>query len=161
MPKTQPLTTVDAAWLRMEDPTNLMMVSGIITFKKMVDFEHFKAVIEHRMLTFDRFRMRVVQSKRPFSPAYWEIDDTFNINAHLHRVALPSPSDKATLQEMCSDLMSTPLDFSKPLWQMHLIENYEGGCAIMTRLHHCIADGMALVFVLLSLTDMMPGVPPP
>ncbi|MCP4418130.1 MAG: DUF1298 domain-containing protein, partial [Chloroflexi bacterium] len=47
------------------------------------------------------------------------------------------------------------------LWQMHLIENYEGGCAIMTRLHHCIADGMALVFVLLSLTDMMPGVPPP
>ena len=45
MSKTQPLTTVDAAWLRMEDPTNLMMVSGIITFKKMLDFDHLKAVV--------------------------------------------------------------------------------------------------------------------
>ncbi|MCA9898449.1 MAG: wax ester/triacylglycerol synthase family O-acyltransferase [Ardenticatenaceae bacterium] len=161
MPKTHPLTTVDAAWLRMEDPTNLMMVSGIITFKKMVDFDHLKAVIEHKLLSFDRFRMRVVQSRLPFAPAYWEPDPTFNLNAHLHRVALPSPGDKATLQEMVSDLMSTPLDFAKPLWQFHLIENYGEGCAVMCRLHHCIADGMALVFVLLSLTDMMPGVPPP
>ncbi|MEZ4591960.1 MAG: wax ester/triacylglycerol synthase family O-acyltransferase [Chloroflexota bacterium] len=161
MPKTYPLTTVDAAWLRMEDPTNLMMVSGIITFKKMIDFDHLRAVIEHKLLTFDRFRMRVVQSRLPFAPSYWEPDPTFNLNAHLHRVALPSPGDKATLQEMVSDLMSTPLDFSKPLWQFHLIENYGEGCAIMCRLHHCIADGMALVFVLLSLTDMVPGVPPP
>ncbi|WP_420643539.1 WS/DGAT/MGAT family O-acyltransferase [Candidatus Leptofilum sp.] len=161
MPKTHPLTTVDAAWLRMEDPTNLMMVSGIITFKKLIDFDHLRAVIEHKLLTFDRFRMRVVQSRLPFSPAYWEPDPTFNLNAHLHRVALPSPGDKAALQEMASDLMSTPLDFSKPLWQFHLIENYGEGCAIMCRLHHCIADGMALVFVLLSLTDMVPGVPPP
>jgi WS/DGAT/MGAT family acyltransferase len=161
MPKNQPLTTVDAAWLRMEDPTNLMMVSGIITFKKMLDFDHLKAVIEHKLLAFDRFRMRVVQSRLPFAPAYWEPDPTFNLNAHLHRVALPSPGDKVALQEMASDLMSTPLDFSKPLWQFHLIENYGDGCAIMCRLHHCIADGMALVFVLLSLTDMVPGVPPP
>jgi WS/DGAT/MGAT family acyltransferase len=161
MSKTQPLTAVDAAWLRMEDPTNLMMVSGIITFKEMIDFDHLKAVVEHRLLAFDRFRMRVVQSRLPLGQAYWETDAKFDLNAHLHRIALPSPGDKAALQEMSSDLMSTPLDFSKPLWQMHLIENYEGGCAIMTRLHHCIADGMALVFVLLSLTDMMPGVPPP
>jgi len=62
---------------------------------------------------------------------------------------------------MVSDLMSTPLDFSKPLWQIHLIENYGEGCAIMSRLHHCIADGMALVFVLLSLTDMTPDAPVP
>ncbi|MCB9007329.1 MAG: wax ester/triacylglycerol synthase family O-acyltransferase [Ardenticatenaceae bacterium] len=161
MPKTQPLTTVDAAWLRMEDPTNLMMVSGIITFKKMIDFDHLKAVIEHKLLAFDRFRMRVVQSRLPFGSSYWELDPTFNLDAHLHRVALPSPGDKRTLQHMVSDLMSTPLDFSKPLWQYHLIENYEGGCALMCRLHHCIADGMALVFVLLSLTDMMPDTPPP
>ncbi|VAW42637.1 Wax ester synthase/acyl-CoA:diacylglycerol acyltransferase, partial [hydrothermal vent metagenome] len=161
MSKTQPLTAVDAAWLRMEDPTNLMMVSGIITFKEMIDFDHLKAVVQHRLLAFDRFRMRVMSSRMPFGQSYWETDATFDLNAHVHRIALPSPGNKAALQEMSSDLMSTPLDFSKPLWQMHLIENYEGGCAIMTRLHHCIADGMALVFVLLSLTDMIPGVPPP
>jgi WS/DGAT/MGAT family acyltransferase len=62
---------------------------------------------------------------------------------------------------MASIFMSTPLDYSKPLWQFHLIENYGEGCAIMGRLHHCLADGMALMFVLLSMTDMKRDAPPP
>ncbi len=62
---------------------------------------------------------------------------------------------------MVSDLMSTPLDFSKPLWQFHLVENYGDGCAIIARIHHSIADGLALVYVLLSLTDMTPDAPWP
>lgn len=161
MSKTEPLSPVDAAWLRMEDPTNLMMVSGILTFDKPIHFDHFKAVIEHRLLKFERFRQRVVQPRLPLSPPYWETDSNFDLKAHLHRVALPMPGDQAALQEMASDLMSMPLDFSKPLWQMHVIENYGGGGAIMARLHHCIADGIALVFVLLSLTDMTPDAPWP
>jgi hypothetical protein len=62
---------------------------------------------------------------------------------------------------MASIFMSTPLDYSKPLWQFHLIENYGEGCAIMGRLHHCLADGMALMFVLLSMTDKKRDAPPP
>jgi WS/DGAT/MGAT family acyltransferase len=156
MANIEPLSNVDAAWLRMEDPTNLMMVSGILTFKEPLDYGRLREVIGRRLLQFDRFRQRVVEPKIPFSPAYWEYDPHFSLDAHLHRVALPAPGDKATLQEMVSDLMSTPLDFSKPLWMVHMIENYEGGTAVCVRLHHCIADGMALVFVLLSLTDLSP-----
>ncbi len=156
MANIEPLSTVDAAWLRMEDPTNLMMVSGILTFKTPLDVDRLREVIARRLLQFDRFRMRVVQPKMPLAPAYWEYDPHFDLDAHIHRVALPVPGDYGTLQNMVSDLMSTPLDFSKPLWMVHVIENYGEGTAVMVRLHHCIADGMALVFVLLSLTDLNP-----
>ena len=54
--------------------------------------------------------------------------------------------------------MSVPLDPRRPLWQLHYVENFTGGCAIIPRLHHCIADGLALVQVLLSLTDTQPDV---
>jgi diacylglycerol O-acyltransferase / wax synthase len=151
------LSNVDAAWLKMEDPTNLMMVTGVLTFAGPLDFGLFKSLIAGRLLQFERFTQRVVRPSLPFAPPYWEIDPHFNISAHLHRVALPHPGDKDALQEMVSDLMSTALDFSKPLWQMHVVEGYGDGGALIVRLHHCIADGMALVGVLLALTDLSPG----
>ncbi len=161
-----PLSNVDAAWLKMEDPTNLMMVSGVLTFAKPVDIAYFRALIETRLLQFDRFRQRVVRPTLPMAPYYWEFDPTFNLNAHIHRIGLPHPHNKLALQELASYLMSTGLDFSKPLWQMHVVDGYsrdgygEGG-AIIVRLHHAMADGMALVGVLLALTELGPGAPPP
>jgi WS/DGAT/MGAT family acyltransferase len=157
----QNLSSVDAAWYGMEDPTNLMMVSGILTFDRPIEFARLQEVIEHRWLKFNRFRQRVVRPRNPLQPPYWEDDPHFELSAHVQRVGLPSPGDKSALQEMASIFMSTPLDYSKPLWQFHLIENYGEGCAIMGRLHHCLADGMALMFVLLSMTDMKRDAPPP
>ena len=167
MPKAIiPLSNVDAAWLKMEDPTNLMMVTGVLTFPRPLDMAYLRALIESRLLQFDRFRQRVVRPALPFAPAYWEPDPHFNIGAHLHCVGLPHPRDKGALQQLVSDLMSTSLDFSKPLWQMHVVDGYapdgrsEGG-ALIVRLHHALADGMALVGVLLALTEMVPGALPP
>ena len=72
---------------------------------------------------------------------HWEDDPLFQVEAHIHRVSLPSPGGDAALQPLVSDLMSTPLDYSKPLWHVHLIEGYEGGSAVLVRIHHCIGDG--------------------
>jgi WS/DGAT/MGAT family acyltransferase len=159
--KAKPLSYVDAAWLGMEDPTNLMMVTGILTFDKMLDIDHFKTILSHRLLSFDRFRQRVVQPQIPLGTAYWELDPHFDLDAHIHRIALPSPGDQNALQDLASDLLSTPLDFSKPLWQAHIVENVGDGCALIIRLHHCIGDGMALISVLLSLTDFTSDAPAP
>ena len=156
MGKSEPLSNVDAAWLGMEDPTNLMMVTGILTFKEPLDLEDVQNVLDNRFLKFDRFKQRIVQNRIPLTAPYWEDDEDFDVNAHVHRIALPAPGDQKALQDLVSDLMSTPLDFTKPPWQMHIIENYGDGCAIFMRLHHAIADGMALIYVLLSLTDMTP-----
>ena len=151
-----PLSNVDAAWLKMEDPTNLMMVTGVLTFPRPLDMAYLRALIESRLLQFDRFRQRVVRPALPFAPAYWEPDPHFNLGAHLHCVGLPHPRDKGALQRLVSDLMSTGLDFSKPLWQMHVVDGYcpdgrhEGG-ALIVRLHHALADGMALVLSLIHI----------
>ena len=156
--RSERLSNVDTAWLRMEDPTNLMMVTGVLVFGQQLDFRRLRATIEARLLRYDRFRRRVVDIG---GAPHWQDDPHFTLNAHLQRIALPAPGDQAALQDLVSDLMSTPLDFSKPLWQYHLIENYGAGCVVLTRLHHCIADGIALIHVLLSVTDDSPDAPWP
>src|SRR6266540_1009686 len=159
--RAEPMSNVDAAWLHMEDPTNLMMVTGLMLFDEPLEFERLKAMLKQRWLRFERFRQRVIEPARSIGMPHWETDPTFDLNAHVHRIALPAPHDQAALQELVSDLMSTPLDFSKPLWHFHLIEGYGSGCAVLARLHHCIADGIALAQVLLALTDTQPEPPQP
>lgn len=134
----------------MEHPTNLMMITSVMMFEDSIDFEQLKVLVEQRMLRFNRFRQRVVDIN---TTPCWEDDPHFDIRAHVHRVALPAPGDQAALEALVSDMMSTPLNFSRPLWHWHLVEGYNGGCAVISRIHHCIADGIALVHVMLSMTD--------
>jgi diacylglycerol O-acyltransferase / wax synthase len=157
--KGESLSNVDSAWLRMETPTNLMTITGVITFDGVIEFQRLRREIEDRLLVFDRFRQRVVESRVPFVKPHWEEDDNFALKAHLRRMALPHPGDQGTLQDVIGELMSTPLDYSKPLWQFHFVENYQGGCALIGRIHHCIADGIALVRVMFSLFDEEPHGP--
>ena len=150
MDKREKMSSVDTAWLRMDRPTNLMMIVGVLIFEGAVDYTRLKAAIAARLAPFRRFRQRVVVEA---SGAWWEDDPTYDVDAHLHRVALPGNVDKAELENFAADMISQPLDDSKPLWQITLIENYRGGSAVLSRIHHCIADGIALVGVMLKLTD--------
>src|SRR2546427_265200 len=81
-----------------------------------------RQVIEERLLGFPRFRQRVAEAPFGMGPPQWSSDRRFELDAHLHRVALPEPGDKGALEAFVSDLMSTPLDFTKPLWQIHLVD---------------------------------------
>ncbi len=150
------MSLVDKAWLHMEQPVNLMMITGVMIFDEPLDVATVRRVVEERLLHFDRFRQRLVGVEASVGTPYWEPDPHFDVNAHIHHIALPAPGDQATLEALVSDLASTPLDFSKPLWQYHLIDNYGSGCVLVSRLHHCIADGIALMGVLLSMTDDEP-----
>jgi WS/DGAT/MGAT family acyltransferase len=96
-------------------------------------------------------------------PPRFEDDAEFDIEQHLHRIALPAPGDQAALQELVGDLITPPLDPTRPLWHAYLIEGYGAGCAILYRIHHCIADGIALARVMLTLTDtdQEAGIAPP
>ncbi len=155
----EPMQAVDAAWLRMEHPTNLMVITGVLTFDGSLDFRRLKELLEDRLLVHDRFRQRVAEPPFPGARPAWVEDDHFALRSHLHRVGLPAPGDRKELQELVSDLMSTPLDRSRPLWQMHLVDGYRGGTALVVRIHHAVADGIALVRLLFSLTDEEPDIP--
>jgi diacylglycerol O-acyltransferase len=159
--KSEPFSSVDAAWLHMDIPTNLAVITGVMTFARMVDFDRLMTTVDHRLLAFDRFRQRAIEPNSTFGLPRWEEDPYFDLHRHLQRVRLPEPGDHNVLQHYVGDLMSTPLDRNKPLWQIYYVENYLQGCAIVCRLHHCIADGIALMQVLLSLADETPDAPPP
>jgi hypothetical protein len=99
----------DYAWLRLNEPNNLMVITGLMTFDAPLDYESLKAALGPAILRFKRFRQRLVQPNLPFRRPYWEVDPTFTIDSHLTRVQLPSPADQKTLQDLISSLMSTEL----------------------------------------------------
>jgi len=154
--KDEPLSPVDTACLRIEDRTSLIVNAGAMVFAEPLDFERVKEDLSQRFLCFHRFRQRVVWPGFPPGMPHWEDDPLFDLRSHLHRIALPAPGDDQALQEVLSHLISTPLDRARPLWEIHLIENYGKGCVLLFRLHHCLADGMALLHVLRSMTGRSP-----
>ena len=147
------MSTADAAWLRMDRPTNLMIVNSVLWFDDPVDWERCKAVFLDRIVArFDRFRQRATNGL-PLASPHWEDDPGFDPALHFHHVALPAPHDRAALQDFIGDRIATPLDHSRPLWEVYLIDDFGSGCAILVRIHHSIADGIALARVMLTLTD--------
>ncbi len=155
------MTNADNFWLCMDEPTNLMVITGFMEFEKLLDFRRIYATIDSRLVSFPRFQQRIAYPKTGLGVPDWETDKHFDLRSHLHRVALPEPGDKAALQEMMANLTVTPLDPNRPLWQVHLIENYGKGCALFFRIHHCITDGIAGIHVLLSMADADPDAPWP
>jgi diacylglycerol O-acyltransferase / wax synthase len=152
-PPAERMSRVDTAWLRMDNDVNLMMIIGVWLLKPAVTIEAMRERIADKLLKYDRFRQKVVHDA---IGANWVTDDDFDINRH----ALVAPlkrrkgqSERAALQQLCGTLATTPLDPTRPLWQFQLIENYEGGSAIIVRIHHCIGDGISLTSVVMSITD--------
>ena len=154
--KNELFSPVDAAWLHMDKPTNLAVIVGVMMFDAPLDFERFRAVVTDRLLIYDRFKQRVKEPLLRLGLPAWEVDPHFDLAYHVQRVALAAPGDEAVLQQLAGELMSVPLDRRRPLWQFTFVDHYGAGTAVIGRLHHCIADGLALVQVLLSMTDAAP-----
>jgi len=144
------MSGVDTAWLRMDSPSNLMMIVGVWVFDAPMPREAFAERLRDRLLVFDRFRQCVQTDP---TGAWWVDDTAFDLDHHLVSVTLPGAADESELQKLAGRLAAEPLASNRPLWQFHLIEDYQGTSALVTRIHHCIADGIALVKVMLSMSD--------
>ena len=153
MASRERMSNVDTAWLRMDRPTNLMQIIGVMLFKGQLDYGRLRATIEQRMLKFRRFRQLVVAEGSGY---VWQDDPDFDLDRHLHRELLPAPGGKTELQHYLADLASQPLNPSRPLWEFRLVDTTIGGQALVMRLHHSIADGIAMVGVILSMADDSP-----
>ena len=153
MSTVEKMSAVDTAWLRMDRPSNLMQIVGVMIFDGALDEARLRAAIEQRMLGYARFRQVVSQQNGGYA---WCDDPDFDLDHHLRRAVLPGAGGQAELERFVADLASTPLNPSRPLWEMHLVDTSIGGQALVTRIHHSIADGIALVGVLLSMADDSP-----
>lgn len=149
---------IDAAWFRMDRPENLMVVNAVLWFDGPARWDDVRDVIRERLISrYPRFSQRVARG--PLGTFRWERDRDFDLDHHLHHVELPVPGDRDTLGAVVAERLSTPLDPARPLWEMLLVDGFEGGSAILARMHHAIADGLALVQVLLSTVDEEAGAP--
>lgn len=157
MSERRPVGPVDTMWLNMDRPNNLMVIDGVMWFDEPMDWERQRAVLQRRIIDrYPVFSQRPVPPSNPLGMPHWEDDPDFDLNRHLRRVKLRSPGNQASLQRFVERRMSVPFDRAHPLWEMNLIDGYGDGCAVVSRFHHSLADGIALSEVLLSLTDASP-----
>ncbi len=148
------MSRVDTAWLRMDNDVNRMMIVGIWLVEPRLAYETVCRRVEDKLLKYERFRQAVVRDAT--GAANWVVDESFDIHHHVVReklVRAKGQSEREALQARVGELATTPLDPALPLWQFHLIEDYEGGSALIARLHHCIGDGIALISVMMTITD--------
>lgn len=144
------MSSVDTAWLHMDRPTNPMTIVGLMRFRRRLAFERLKEIVAERFLAFQRLRMRPVES---VTGVAWEEDAHFRLSRHVRRRTLSPPGGERALAELVGRLLGRPLNPDHPRWQFDLIEGVGKGCALIVRIHHCYADGIALMRVLLSLAD--------
>ena len=161
------MSKVDTAWLRMDCDANLMMIVGVWQLAPGIKHAAVCERVENSLLKYDRFKQRVMEDA---AGATWVNDRNFELGNHILLERLPAVpkgvegGQQVMLQDRVAALATQRLDPKRPLWQMHLIEDYTGpdgvkGSALIVRIHHCIADGIALISVTMSLVDG--GTPPP
>ena len=150
MSKAERMSSVDTTWLRMDRPANPMVVVGLLILGGPLDLDKLEETIAQRFLAIPRFKQRVESRAGEY---WWADDPYFDESRHIKRVRLPGKADQRELQRYVAQLASEHLDKARPLWQLHIVEDYQGGAAIIIRIHHAIADGMALVGMMLSVMD--------
>ncbi len=159
--RTERMSRVDTAWLRMDTAANLMMIVGVWLIEPRLTLAELRRRIEGSLLAYPRFGQKVVEDA---TGANWVTDTAFHIDHHVQRSSLRPRAGEmplAALKRHVADLAATPLDPSRPLWQFELVENLDGqGSALISRIHHCIGDGIALMSVVLSIADGGKAPPP-
>lgn len=149
------MSRVDTAWLRMDTEANLMMIVGVWSIRPGIRLADLRQRVAERLLQYPRFRQRVVEDS--LLGAQWVVDKDFDIARHVvaeEPLPLRGQSRDDVLRERVAELCTQPLHPDHPLWQFQLIEDMgDGSSALIARVHHCIADGIALIAVMLSITD--------
>lgn len=150
------MDSIDAAWLRMDKRTNPMVINGVWVLDGRITLEDLKRLVTEHFLIHERFRSVPVEEA---IGGVWVEDPYFDLDAHVGLIRLPENAAQADLEALCSNLASTGLDPRRPPWHFDLVPEYGEGAAVITRIHHCYADGIALVRVVLGMTTT-PGTDP-
>ena len=162
------LSGLDASFLYLESSTQLLHVCGVVmispgTMPEAYSFEAMKAAIGRRISALPEFLRTLHTVPLHLDHPVWVVDEDFDIDRHVHRLAVPSPGGQEELAEIVGHLAGIPLDRSRPLWEMWIIEGLaDGRIAVFTKMHHATVDGVSganLISNLCSLEAEAPAVP--
>ena len=165
------LTSLDAQFLAIESPTHYGHVGGLVIVDPStresgeLRIEDMHELLSERLHLLPVMTWRLAEVPYGLDRPYWIEDPNFDLEYHLRELALPAPGDDRRLAEQVTRISSRHLDRSRPLWELYLIQGLEGGrCAILTKMHHAMIDGVSGAEIMGMLYDLEPGgreVPPP
>ncbi len=157
---------LDNSFLIAESPTNHMHIAGTALYdagplrtpEGGIDVERIRDYVASRLHRIPRYRQVLFEVPIDGHPA-WVDDQHFNIDYHVRHTSLPRPGDDRQLKRLSGRIMSQQLDRSKPLWEMWIVEGLAGGdrFAMITKVHHCMIDGMSSVDLLEVLLEPTAG----
>jgi diacylglycerol O-acyltransferase len=154
------LSALDASFLYLEQPTTPMHVGGVAVFRRPrsgFDYERFVDLIEQRLTIAPRYRQKIRNVPGHVARPVWVDDPDFDVSYHVRRSALPKPGTEEQLRELVGRLMSRPLDRSRPLWEVYLVEGMaRGRIAVVTKTHHAMVDGVSAMDIGQVILDVTP-----
>ena len=162
----QRLSGIDASFLYMETPTMHLHILGVIvidpaTMPGGYSFDKVCQVFRDRLHLLAPFRRRPVFVPFGLDHPVWIEDESFDFDRHVKRIGAPAPGTLRELGELVGHIASIPLDRSRPLWELTVIEGLEHGhVAVVTKLHHSSIDGISGAELLVHLVDLQPDAPP-
>jgi diacylglycerol O-acyltransferase / wax synthase len=169
----QRLSGLDASFLYLETPAQPLHVCSVLdvdtsTMPGGYTFERLRDELELRIEALPQFREKLADNRFNLDHPVWVEDKDFDVDRHLHHIALPAPGGRNELSEICGHIASLPLDRTRPLWEMWVIENVggtdpkQGGrLAVMTKVHHAAVDGVTGANLMSQLCGTEPDEPAP
>ena len=137
-------------------PIHVHVGATLIAKGRPPPFDRLVEHVERRLALVPRFRQRVTPDALDLNRPVWADDPVFDATRHVRRAALPEPGGMAELRELVGRIMSEPLDPSRPLWQLYLVEGLGGGHALVNKTHHALVDGVAALDVGTAILDASP-----
>lgn len=136
------LSTTDSMLIYMENEKVSLGVAALIHLEAPVPVEDYITDFTHRLELLPRLRQKVVKAPFGLGLPTWEHDPAFDLRNHVEQMTLPSPGTEEQLHKIVSDIMSTHMDMSRPLWEAYFIDGLaDGRGAALLKVHHCMTDG--------------------
>ena len=160
------LSGLDASFLYLESSTQPLHVCGVVmvspsTMPEPYSFESMKTEIDRRVRAMPDFRRSLRTVPLHLDHPVWVVDEEFDIDRHVHRLAVPAPGGEEELAEVVGHLAGIPLDRARPLWEMWVIEGLaDGQIAVLTKMHHATVDGVSGSNLISALCTLEPEAPP-
>jgi diacylglycerol O-acyltransferase len=154
---------LDSVFLHVEDGVTHMHIASCAIFEGPPPrYEEFAAMVAGRLPLLTRYRQKVRFVPADIGRPVWVDDPHFNLVYHLRQTALPSPGSSAQLDNLMGRLMSVELDRHRPLWEAWMVEGLsDGRWALISKVHHCMVDGVSGTDLMTVLLDATPDPSPP
>jgi diacylglycerol O-acyltransferase len=157
------MSPLDASFLHLEGPVSPMHIGSVAVFEGPAPpAAELEAMVAGKLPAVPRYRQKVRFVPLDLGRPLWVDDPHFNLGYHVRHTALPSPGGDDELRNLVGRVMSQQLDRTKPLWEMWMVEGMEDGhWAIVSKVHHCMVDGVSGTDLLAVVLDQDPAPPPP